>query len=124
MWCSSIQFLYSQAKNRTEHMSLHLRQLTHDMALTHETLDTLKNKVALNQKQTAEVVGSLREDMVQHQTQTLELLTACQKHIMKNGQELFDSLHENIAIMKNEMKAMKEMMLQTTSVRGHDQEKK
>ena len=116
--------LYLQTKSRTEHMSLHMRQLTHDMTLTHEALNALQTKVALEQKQTAEAVGSLREDMMQHQTQTLELLTACQKDIMKNGQELFSSLHENVAMMKNELKEMKEMMLQATSVHGQHQEKK
>ena len=105
-------------------MSLHMRQLTHDMTLTHEALDALKTKVALDQQKTAEAVGSLREDMMQQQTQTLELLTACQKDIMKNGQELFSSLHENVAIMKSELKEMKEMMLQSTLFHGQHQEKK
>lgn len=105
-------------------MNLHMRQLAHDMTVTHEVLNALKTKVALDQQKTAEAVGSLREDMMQQQTQTLELLTACQKDIMQNGQELFSSLRENVAIMKSELKEMKEIMLQSTVLHGQHQEKK
>ena len=116
--------LHAQAKSRTERMNLHMRQLAHDMIVTHETLDALKTKVALDQQKTAEAIGSLREDMMQQLTQTLELLTACQKDIMQNGQELFSSLREDVAIMNSELKEMKEIMLQSTVLHGQHQEKK
>ena len=94
-----------------------MRQLTHDISLTQAALEDVKNKVALNQKQTTEAVGALREDMVQQRADIL----ACQKDI---GQELFSDLHEKVAIMKNELKEMK-MILQTTFVHhGQAQKKK
>ena len=106
-------------------MSLHMRQLTHDMTLTHEAVDALRTKVAQDQQKTAEVVGSLREDMLQQQMQTLELLAAYQKDIMKNGQELFNSLRENVAMMKSELKEMKEMLqLQSDGERQEKQDSK
>lgn len=116
--------LHAQAKSRTERMNLHMRQLAHDMIVTHEALNALKTKVALDQQKTAEAIGSLREDMMQQLTQTLELLTACQKDIMQNGQELFSSLREDVAIMNSELKEMKEIMLQSTVLHGQHQEKK
>lgn len=116
---------YLQAKSRTEHISLHMRQLTHDMILTCEAIDAMKTKLVLDQQKSAKAVGSLREDMVQQQTQTLELLTACKKDIMKNGQELFSSLHENVATMKSELKEMKEMIqLQSTLLHGQHQQER
>ena len=98
-----------------------MRQLTHDISLTQAALNDVKKKVALNQKQTTEAVGALREDMVQHRAEISELLAACQKDI---GQEPFSDLHEKVAIMKNELKEMR-MILQTTFVQhGRVQEKK
>lgn len=109
-----LKFNCLQAKNRTEHMNLQMRRLTHDMALAHETLTTLKNSVTLNHNHTTKVVGSLQEDMAQYQRQTKEVLNACQQDMVKSSQTVLDTLNKSITSLKSEMEAMK-TILQSTS---------
>ena len=97
-----------------------MRRLTHDMAVTQESLANLKNSITVNQKQTAEVVCSLREDVEQIQMHNKEVLSAFQQGVMESSRSLSDTLQESIATLKSEMEAMKSMISQST-IPGHSQ---
>ena len=94
-----------------------MRRLTHDMAVTKAALSDLKRKVDINQQQTTDEVGSLREDMLHYHKQTKEALAACQETMTKDRQTLLGTLHESVAMLKSEMEAMKAILVRSSSQR-------
>ena len=107
--------IHLQAKTRTEHMSLNLRRLTHDLAITKDAFTDFKKKVDYDQKQAKEEVKLFREDMLQCQRQAKEALAACQENANKNKDEMLGTLHASVAILKSEMETLKAMIARSSS---------